>query len=104
MSASIVEDHPAEGARSLTLRLVRSITSDASRAPRVVVSVFRVEGEDDDSQRYLVRGFGRIGGERERDRDLESVLYEQGLAALTTDEAHQVAGLLYAELALRCGA
>lgn len=99
MTAPIVEDHPAEGARSLTLRLVRSVTSDATYAPRVVVSVFAVEGGD--SPRYLVRGVGRLTSPP--DSGLEAVLYEQGLAALTIDEAHQVAGLLYAELAARCG-
>lgn len=99
MSAPIVEDHPAEGARSLALRLVRSVTSDASNTPRVVVSVFAVEGTD--SPRYLVRGVGRLTSAP--DSGLEAVLYEQGLAALTIDYAHRVAGLLYAELAARCG-
>ena len=100
MTAPIVEDHPAEGARSLTLRLVRSVTSDASQLPRVVVSIYAVESSAQYSP-YLVRGVGRITGESER--GLEAVLYERGLETLSLEAARQVAADLYAELAARCG-
>lgn len=100
MNAPIVEDHPAAGERCLVLRLVRSITSDASQLPAVVVSVYAVESPAQSSP-YIVRGVGRLTGASEL--GLEAVLYERGLEALSLEAARQVASDLYAELALRLG-
>ena len=100
MTAPIVEDHPAAGDRCLVLRLVRSLTSDASALPAVVVSVYAVESPAG-SQPYLVRGVGRLTSAGAR--GLEAVLYERGLETLSLEQARQVSGELYAELARRVG-